>query len=46
MAGGPDVERHAAAAACDGKGIRVNGQYRTEGAGSGHPDGYRVAHYN
>ena len=28
-AGGPDVERHVAAAACDGKGIRVNGQYRT-----------------
>ena len=28
MAGGPDVARHAAAAACDGKGIRVNGQYR------------------
>ena len=29
MAGGPDVARHAAAAACDGKGIRVDGQYRT-----------------
>ena len=29
MAGGPDVARHAAAVACDGKGIRVNGQYRT-----------------
>ena len=28
MAGGPDVARHAAAAACDGKGIRVDGQYR------------------
>ena len=33
-AGGPDVGRHAAAAACDGEGIRVDGQYRTC-AGSG-----------
>ena len=28
-AGGPDVERHAAAAARDGKGRRVDGQFRT-----------------
>ena len=33
-AGGPDVGRHAAAAACDGEGIRVDGQHRTC-AGSG-----------
>ena len=46
MAGGPDVERHAAAAACDGKGIRVNGAIPHHGAGSGHPDGYRVAQQN
>ena len=40
MAGGPDVERHAAAAACDGKGIRVNRAIPHYGAGSGYPGGY------
>ena len=44
-AGAPDVGRHAAATACDGKGIRVDGQYRTR-AGSVCLDGQRIAHKN
>ena len=43
--GGPDVARHAAAAACDGKGIRVDGLYRTC-AGFGCLDWLRIAHQN
>ena len=35
MAGGPDVERHAAAAACDGEGTRVRGYIALYRAGSG-----------
>ena len=47
MAGGTDVERHAAAAACDGKGIRVNGQYRKSLRDLNDlPGRERIAHHN
>ena len=46
MAGGTDVERHAAAAACDGKGIRVDRQYRESGIRQDWSSGQRIAHHN